>query len=1062
MSIRVVPDTSGFEREVRRELAAIENTLELTVPVSFDVDTAELRTQLEAINARIEIPVEFDIDVAALRAQIEALDTARITIPVDFDVDADALRARLEALRESIRVRVDPDVAGIGPVDIAARLIIDRAHFRAQIAAISPVDIAANVDVDEARIAAAVRRAIRAGAASVGDLDIDPDRGGGLTRSNHLMASFVRGIGIAIALAPVLASAGAGIAAAWGGVSTAVAAIPGAIALLGIPIATVAIGIDKIKEQFAGLTPAIDAIRAKINDAFGVGFSMVAVNVFAVLSRLDDNFGDVAAAIAGVAVKISNMLATAENIARIEGIFTLVGDAIESLGGPLAGIIEDLLRVAGLKSVFDVFVEPIERFGAAMRTSLNGLLGDGTLYRAFDGLADVLGELTEGFVSLVNNGIRLFAAAAPGVVSFLDELTGFFNRFDYTRLGTAVGDVFRGIGEALERVEPGTIERITKAFESLGDKFRDPAIQKLFVNMIDSIPTAIAFIEGAIDVFARLASAILGTIDIISGFAVANKAAFDLATGAINFEQFEARFAQGTEMAGRGWEKITDAFVVGGARTAAAANAAATAAGQGVDRISSAVTGAAQRVATTVAGTVAAIVGEGFNRLGAVVVSSAQRIATNVTTAVGEIVAATRESVVQVDAALQPGEKDYAGPWGEKVTGIGAVIAGALAGAAVGARAGAEATAAGINPPPAAAQAPAAWGGTIAGVAQAVTAGGSAMALAAVTAANATVAAVTTGLGQVPAAAGQALAPTGAVVGGVLGQLGPIATTAMSQVVAAVTTGVEQTVASAQTLDRVGPVTTAAFSTLPGIASVAMQQIVNNVIAGVSGTVAEIRSLERVGPITQGAFSGLPGIASTAMGQVTSNVVAGVNNTVASVVPLVGRMRDAIPANGLHSVGTALMHGLQAGINAAAGAVIAAAESAVTRAIAAARAAAQIRSPSRVMATIGELMGEGLALGLDDSSSQIIASARTLVDGILTETGRLEGAFTGFDDFGGRLDGKIRAAIADLDIATSGGAGSGSRDLHFTFGDIIAQPGENASAATAQKLRTLSEMGAFG
>jgi hypothetical protein len=112
VSIRVVPDTDGFRRDLQRELNEIEHSLELTIPVKFDVDTAALRAQLEALNPEVTIPVDFDVDTAGLRAQLETLQNARIDIPVNLDLDTGALQAELAAL-DRFSVNIDVSVDGL-------------------------------------------------------------------------------------------------------------------------------------------------------------------------------------------------------------------------------------------------------------------------------------------------------------------------------------------------------------------------------------------------------------------------------------------------------------------------------------------------------------------------------------------------------------------------------------------------------------------------------------------------------------------------------------------------------------------------------------------------------------------------------------------------------------------------------------------------------------------------------------------------------------------------------------------------------------------------------------
>lgn len=80
-----------------------------------------------------------------------------------------------------------------------------------------------------------------------------------------------------------------------------------------------------------------------------------------------------------------------------------------------------------------------------------------------------------------------------------------------------------------------------------------------------------------------------------------------------------------------------------------------------------------------------------------------------------------------------------------------------------------------------------------------------------------------------------------------------------------------------------------------------------------------------------------------------------------------------------HAVGRAFGEGIEAGIYARQGDVAAAAAYIVNRAVAAARAAADARSPSRVFARLGEDMGAGVAVGMGDSTRDVVKAAEEIV-----------------------------------------------------------------------------------
>ena len=58
VSIRVVPDTSGFRRELQNAVREAEAGVEVTIPGEVDLDTVGFRAQLATLeNARVTVPV---------------------------------------------------------------------------------------------------------------------------------------------------------------------------------------------------------------------------------------------------------------------------------------------------------------------------------------------------------------------------------------------------------------------------------------------------------------------------------------------------------------------------------------------------------------------------------------------------------------------------------------------------------------------------------------------------------------------------------------------------------------------------------------------------------------------------------------------------------------------------------------------------------------------------------------------------------------------------------------------------------------------------------------------
>lgn len=174
------------------------------------------------------------------------------------------------------------------------------------------------------------------------------------------------------------------------------------------------------------------------------------------------------------------------------------------------------------------------------------------------------------------------------------------------------------------------------------------------------------------------------------------------------------------------------------------------------------------------------------------------------------------------------------------------------------------------------------------------------------------------------------------------------------------------------------------------------------------------------------------------------------------------------------AVGTALMDGLKAGITAAAGAIASAAAAVVRGALAAARAAGIVKSPSKAMMEIGGYLGEGLAIGLEDSAPRVAAAADKLASAAVDTADKITAAFSG-DSLGADLSAKVEHSFSDAasNVSTKDVVGqlralNGNVDQSSYLSAIIAllqaiaSQGQGGNAAMgAQTSRRYAELGAF-
>jgi hypothetical protein len=495
--------------DLQATLAELENN---PVQVEFDLKDADLRRKIaadEALLAKFDgktvtATAQVEIDkamarLAAYRTQLSALDEKRIKSILELDIDDIRADARIRAFIERMRLQRKISL----PVDVDDR---------------SLADTSTRIGRTFARLGNFLTRVFDdAGGAISGVTSNIGSITKGLVSATQSAVSFALAASQAAAIAAAIAVAGAAITAAWGAAATAIAAVPAALALIAAPAAAVMLGLDGIKNAAKSIKPEFDALKASIADTFQRGLTPVFQQLATLFPKVRDEINGMASALVLSAQNLTTFITSATGVALIEGIFNRAAAAIRGMQVGILDTVQALLIMANQTGAFDAITAAVNTFGAAFKASVIDLVQSGVMQAAFEGLKGTLQALARAFVELVDNGIRVFAAAAPGLNHIIESLTNFFNRFDWATLGRAVGGVFDGIASAIDKIPQGTIDAITAAFVRLGQTFQSAGFQQGLRAIIDLIPTAIGFIDGLVQAFARTAIGIRGAANVITG-----------------------------------------------------------------------------------------------------------------------------------------------------------------------------------------------------------------------------------------------------------------------------------------------------------------------------------------------------------------------------------------------------------------------------------------------------------------------------------------------------------------------------------------------------------------
>lgn len=1092
VAVRVVPDTSGFRRDLQRDLAAAEAGLEVRVPVEFDVDVAGLRSQLAALdNSRVTIPVELDPNVAQLRTRLAALGNSRIVIPVDLDLQTAQLAAQLAALNNR-RIRIDVQVTGV------AAAIAELQTLEALVSSLDGRTIRINLNISGlvgalAQLAAlAAALAALRGSGGLGGFNFGfGGLAGGIANAVQMAVRLGVALAQASAIATALAVAGAAITAAWGAASTAVAAVPAALALVAAPLGAVVLGLDGIKRAAATIKPQFDALRASISATFEQGLTPALQTLATgVLPKVEGGINAIAVSMTDMARSTADWLASTEGITLLQGVLANVDRTLKAMAPRLGDIGNAFLQLGNQSAAFDVLSGAVNAFGESFRANVEALIADGRMEQAFRGLSETLQLAGRGFSDLVHNGILVFLGAAPGVNAFLESLTGFFNRFDWTSLGTSVGGVFQGLATALDNVPQGTIDAIEASFARLAQTFQSADFQAQLQTMISAIPAAIDLINQLVQVFGTIGAAVANAViafqrigTAVSGFAnimhgaaltilqfgrmIGNpvQAWLDRADIGAQFDRAGALVREGVAKVGEAftapWPSITSSAAtgiagVGNALITGAERSGVAAAGvldTGIGEMNNAAERGLARTSSIVGTGLAPIpgqVGAALAPTPAAAGAALDPTAAAIGAALLPAETATTAALTRIQTALQTGFANLAPQVGTQLQGVLLTVTTSFSQMATIAQAG------------------------MIGVQTAMTAGTAGWALATGVAMQGVMLALTTGFAQMStiATAGM-LTVAVAITAGAIGWSLAV-TNGFLQMQAAVTTGFATLAAIATNgmaifagAINIGFASVVAAVTA-GMIAVQAAFVVNwaAVTAATTTAMAQMTAAVQTGmtqmvAASQQGWSQMTTAATDGATQMTNAITQGMNQSVAAVVSGVARMVNTLNAarGAFFTAGANMGQALADGLNSKAGAVEAAAARLANAAAAAVRAAAGIRSPSRVFIELGSYMGEGAAIGLESQEHRIIRAAASIVDGLNTEFSRVDTA-PAFDDIGSRLHARVIQSSAEVD-ATLVGAGASGRTINNNV--ILQVPdAERGADRASHNLRRLSALGLFG
>ncbi|CPR83391.1 hypothetical protein PP568_12535 [Mycobacteroides abscessus] len=392
ISVRVVPNTDGFRRELKRQLEAITKGLE--AKVNIDPDLKGFREKV--------------------RAETRNLDDAKVK--VDVDKNSEILKKNGFFTDEKIKLKLDPNF------DYMFRQRLKK------IGAIKPVEVPVVPNVRGFR--ARLRGNLDILSSSLSD--VTQKLGDGIANARPFGVSIV-----AIAAAASLAVPAIGL------LSGALVALPGVLSAIVAPLGAVLMGMEGIKQSLVNSGWAVFDKKgklkageqlAKIQDSvskvFETGLTPVFTKLLAIIPALQEGFGAIAQGLVGMTDGFVSALTSAKGLDQIKTMFRNIGDALGQAGPGIRDFTAAMLtlstefskKLPGMAQSFNNWASKVLTWVDKITTV--DASGTSQFDRAMKGLGETLSKLGSTAGDLFIKGLDWISKPenTDKVIKFINDL----------------------------------------------------------------------------------------------------------------------------------------------------------------------------------------------------------------------------------------------------------------------------------------------------------------------------------------------------------------------------------------------------------------------------------------------------------------------------------------------------------------------------------------------------------------------------------------------------------------------------------------------------------------
>lgn len=310
----------------------------------------------------------------------------------------------------------------------------------------------------------------------------------------------------------------AAIAPLLGVIGGLIIALPALAAVGGVALGAILLGLDGIKRAFKPLADDLTNLKTKVSASFESALAPAVAKMPALFGAATTGLQAMATALGGMVTRLTTMLTTSQNLAKIRDLFIQTAFFIKAMGPGIQQFTQGFLNLAS------AVAPQLEKLGA----SIGGLLGSiggafdrlnqlglvkpaiEGLIRVFDALGQLLGPVLEIFgrlaatlqgplatvISAIATGLQ---AAMPGIQAFAD----------------GIGKALISLAPALQAILPlvGQVAGLIGGVLGVAIATLAPPLTKLIVGLTTGLAPILPRIAAAFD---ALSAALAPVLDQLS------------------------------------------------------------------------------------------------------------------------------------------------------------------------------------------------------------------------------------------------------------------------------------------------------------------------------------------------------------------------------------------------------------------------------------------------------------------------------------------------------------------------------------------------------------------